>query len=68
MCAYKSGSLAYRDVKIALKTYKSHQKPPDLEAIEQKYKPYKKKKEMLQKQVLDKLNTTSRRSKDERWD
>ena len=31
-------------------------KPPDSEAIEQKYKPYQKKKEMLQKQVLDKLN------------
>ena len=57
MRAYKSGVTSYRDIKVALKNYKSHRKPPDSEATDKKYKPYEKKKEIQQQMLVDKFNS-----------
>ena len=53
MRAYKSGLNSYKDVKIILKQYKSHGKPPDSEATEKKYKPYEKKREIQINKLKD---------------
>ena len=51
MRAYKSGLNSYKDVKIILKQYKSHRKPPDSEAAEKKVQTLRKEKRNSNKQI-----------------